>query len=39
MTGPVNTIAPFTLLAAVLTYAWPFARSEGSLIAVAVIYG
>jgi len=28
-----------TFFAGILTYAWPFAKSEGSLIAVAVIYG
>ncbi|KAK7455284.1 hypothetical protein VKT23_011157 [Stygiomarasmius scandens] len=37
--GAVNYIAPMTFFAGILTYAWPFAKSEGSLIAVAVIYG
>ncbi|KAG7086044.1 hypothetical protein E1B28_003565 [Marasmius oreades] len=37
--GSINFIAPTTFLAGILTYAWPFARSLGSLIAIAVIYG
>lgn len=32
-------MAPFTLLAAAMTYYWPYARTEGSISAVAVIYG
>ncbi len=30
---------PFTLLAGILTYAWPFAHSTPSLIVVTLIYG
>jgi len=30
---------PFTAAAGILTYAWPFAQSKLSLIAVTVIYG
>ncbi|KAJ8075502.1 hypothetical protein PM082_021132 [Marasmius tenuissimus] len=37
--GPVNWIAPTTVAAAILTYAWPFARTQSSLIVIAVIYG
>ncbi|KIJ09651.1 hypothetical protein PAXINDRAFT_138798 [Paxillus involutus ATCC 200175] len=37
--GALNTMTPFTAMAGVLTFAWPFARSKGSLIAIAVIYG
>ncbi|CAE6506567.1 unnamed protein product, partial [Rhizoctonia solani] len=37
--GPINTLIPSTLVAGVCTYAWPFARDKGSLIAVACIYG
>ncbi|KAL0576986.1 hypothetical protein V5O48_004996 [Marasmius crinis-equi] len=37
--GPVNWIAPTTIIGGILTYAWPFARTQSSLIAVAVIYG
>ncbi|KAK7039111.1 hypothetical protein VNI00_010296 [Paramarasmius palmivorus] len=37
--GPINYYAPMTIVAAVLTYAWPFARNIGSLVAVAIIYG
>lgn len=32
-------MAPFTLLAGVLTYIWPFVHSEGGYIAVACVYG
>lgn len=37
--GPLNTLIPSTLIAGVCTYAWPFARDQGSLIGVACIYG
>ncbi|KAF9254616.1 MFS general substrate transporter [Marasmius fiardii PR-910] len=37
--GPLNMIIPYTLASAALTYAWPFARNEGSLIVIAIIYG
>ncbi|KAG8729949.1 hypothetical protein FRC11_007684 [Ceratobasidium sp. 423] len=37
--GPINTLIPSTLVAGVCTYAWPFARNKGSLIALACIYG
>ena len=30
---------PFTALAGILTYAWPFAQTEASLIVVTVLYG
>ncbi|KAH7099294.1 MFS general substrate transporter [Auriculariales sp. MPI-PUGE-AT-0066] len=36
--GATNTMMPFTLVAAVLTYAWPFATTLRSIIAVAIIY-
>jgi len=37
--GALNVLAPATLVAAVLTYAWPFAKTEGDYIVIAVIYG
>ncbi|KAF9448295.1 MFS general substrate transporter [Macrolepiota fuliginosa MF-IS2] len=37
--GPMNVMIPFTLFGAAFTYAWPFARSAGSLIPVTIIYG
>ncbi|KAJ7104536.1 major facilitator superfamily domain-containing protein [Mycena crocata] len=37
--GAVNVIAPMTALAAVMTYVWPFVRSKGSFVAIAIIYG
>ncbi|KAF8910907.1 MFS general substrate transporter [Gymnopilus junonius] len=37
--GPMNVIIPFTAVAGILTYTWPFAQSMGSLVAVVVIYG
>ncbi|KAL0946436.1 hypothetical protein HGRIS_012659 [Hohenbuehelia grisea] len=37
--GPINVLAPMTSIAAILTYAWPFATSKGALIIVAIIYG
>ncbi|KAJ7490590.1 major facilitator superfamily domain-containing protein [Mycena latifolia] len=35
----VNVIAPMTSVAAIMTYVWPLARSQNSLVAVAVVYG
>ncbi|KAJ7066477.1 major facilitator superfamily domain-containing protein [Mycena amicta] len=37
--GPLNVLAPMTLIAAGMTFAWPFARSQSSLIVVAALYG
>ncbi|KAF9555808.1 MFS general substrate transporter [Agrocybe pediades] len=37
--GPMNVMMPFTAAAGILTYAWPFAETRSSLIAVTVIYG
>jgi MCP family monocarboxylic acid transporter-like MFS transporter 10 len=37
--GPLNTLIPSTLIAGIVTFAWPHARTTGSLIVVACIYG
>ncbi|KAF8687073.1 hypothetical protein AX14_003722 [Amanita brunnescens Koide BX004] len=37
--GPMNVMMPFTMLAGVMTFIWPYARSAHSLVAVAVVYG
>ncbi|KAI0761308.1 MFS general substrate transporter [Trametes elegans] len=37
--GPLNVLIPGTLIAGVMTYAWPFATTKGPLIVVAIIYG
>ncbi|KDQ19997.1 hypothetical protein BOTBODRAFT_170029 [Botryobasidium botryosum FD-172 SS1] len=37
--GPLNVLIPFTLLAGVMTYVWPYMTNFGSLIAIAVVYG
>ncbi|KAH0591409.1 hypothetical protein H2248_001487 [Termitomyces sp. 'cryptogamus'] len=37
--GPGNIVIPFTAVAGILTYAWPFARTQRELMAVAIIYG
>ncbi|KAJ7671825.1 major facilitator superfamily domain-containing protein [Mycena rosella] len=37
--GPLNILAPMTLIAAGMTFAWPHARTEASLIVIAVFYG
>ncbi|KAJ7655737.1 major facilitator superfamily domain-containing protein [Mycena polygramma] len=37
--GAVNVVTPMTVVAAVMTYVWPLARSKGSFIAVALVYG
>ena len=38
-TGALNVLIPGTLAAGIMTYAWPFAKTEGPLVAVAVLYG
>lgn len=35
----MNIMIPFTFVAGILTYAWPFARSTAALIAVTLLYG
>ncbi|KAJ6565981.1 MFS general substrate transporter [Mycena sp. CBHHK59/15] len=37
--GPLNILAPMTLIAAGMTFAWPHAHTKASLIAIAVLYG
>ena len=37
--GAVNVMAPFTLLAGIMTYIWPFVRGEAAYIVIALIYG
>ncbi|KAI6035994.1 MFS general substrate transporter [Pisolithus microcarpus] len=37
--GPLSAMIPFTALAGILTFAWPYASSQGALIGVSVIYG
>ncbi|KAI0760539.1 MFS general substrate transporter [Fomes fomentarius] len=37
--GALNVLIPGMLAAGIMTYAWPFAKTEGPLITVAVLYG
>ena len=37
--GPLNVMIPLTALAGIMTYAWPFAQTQVSLIVVTVFYG
>ncbi|KAJ7706738.1 MFS general substrate transporter [Mycena rosella] len=37
--GPMSVIIPGTIVAAIVTYAWPFAQSLQSLVAIAIVYG
>ncbi|CAE6453932.1 unnamed protein product [Rhizoctonia solani] len=37
--GPLNALIPSTMVTGIATFAWPFARSDGALIAIACIYG
>lgn len=37
--GPLNVMIPFTGLAGILTFAWPYASNQGALIAISVVYG
>ncbi|KAF7983121.1 hypothetical protein HWV62_24079 [Athelia sp. TMB] len=38
-TGALNVMTPLTLLAGVMTYIWPFAKTKTSLIIIAIFYG
>ncbi|RPD52525.1 MFS general substrate transporter [Lentinus tigrinus ALCF2SS1-6] len=38
-TGPLTVMIPATFINGILTFAWPFAKSTGAYIAIAVIYG
>ncbi|KAI5983073.1 MFS general substrate transporter [Pisolithus albus] len=37
--GPLNAMIPFRALAGILTFAWPYASSQGALVGVSVLYG
>lgn len=37
--GAINVMAPFTCVAGILTYIWPFVYGKTAYIIVAVIYG
>ncbi|THH29088.1 hypothetical protein EUX98_g5102 [Antrodiella citrinella] len=37
--GAVNVNAPMSLVAVATTFAWPFARTKGEFIAIAIIFG
>ena len=37
--GPMNVMIPFTVLAGVMTFIWPYARTVQALVAVAIVYG
>ncbi|KAJ7087713.1 major facilitator superfamily domain-containing protein [Mycena crocata] len=37
--GPLNVLIPMTLVAAGMTFAWPYAHTQASLIVIAALYG
>ncbi|KAF9518774.1 hypothetical protein BS47DRAFT_1325097 [Hydnum rufescens UP504] len=37
--GAVNLLIIFTFIAAVMTIAWPFAKTFGNLLAISIVYG
>ncbi|KAM5538093.1 hypothetical protein V8D89_008290 [Ganoderma adspersum] len=37
--GPLNVMIPFTFIAGVMTYIWPFVKTTGGYIAIAIVYG
>lgn len=39
VTGAINVMAPFSILAGVLTFIWPFVHSKGGYICIAIVYG
>lgn len=39
LVGPLNVMIPFTFFAGVITYGWPYAKTAGAYIAIAILYG
>ncbi|KAK2464066.1 hypothetical protein APHAL10511_003896 [Amanita phalloides] len=37
--GPINTMVPSTILAATVTFIWPYVRTAHGLVGIAVVYG
>ena len=37
--GAISVMAPFTAVAAVLTYIWPFVNGVKNYVAIAIVYG
>lgn len=37
--GPLNVLIPATLMAAVVTYAWPFATTVAAFVVISVLIG
>ncbi|KAF9262353.1 MFS general substrate transporter [Marasmius fiardii PR-910] len=37
--GALNVMIPLTAICGIMTYAWPFAKTEGELIFICIIYG
>ncbi|KAI0923690.1 hypothetical protein AcW1_006580 [Taiwanofungus camphoratus] len=37
--GPLNVVTPATFVAGIMTYAWPFAKSTGPYVVIAILYG
>ncbi|KAK2467593.1 hypothetical protein APHAL10511_000448 [Amanita phalloides] len=37
--GPMNVMIPYTMLAGVMTFVWPYVRMEHGLVAIAIMYG
>jgi MFS family permease len=37
--GAINAMTPMTIVAGVLTYAWPFATTKAEFVIVGIIYG
>lgn len=37
--GPLNVITPANVVAAIMTYAWPFAKDTGGFAVIAILYG
>ncbi|KAG1756873.1 MFS general substrate transporter [Suillus paluster] len=37
--GALNVMVPYTIVSGIMSFAWPFAKNESQLIAIAAIYG
>ena len=37
--GAINVMTPFTLVAGIMTFVWPFVSGKSNYIAIAIVYG
>lgn len=37
--GPLNLLIPFTFIAGIVSYAWPYAHNYGGFVGISIVYG